>query len=439
MVKFFRDPIHDIIRVEEPHILKLIDSLAMQRLRHIRQLGLAWIVYPGAEHSRFCHSLGCYHLAKRVTHHLRSTIPGKLDDEQIKILLTAALLHDIGHGPFSHMFENLCNQDLGVSYKHESWTKRIVLEDKGVNSILKSVEIDDFPQKIVGVYSKTITPYYLCDIISSQLDVDRFDYLLRDTHMTGARYGNFDQEWILRTLTISKVKNIVEVEDEEGNQLGEIETVVIDGKRGLSTLEQHILGRHYMYKHVYFHKTIRAAEAMLRMILKRAAHLIIDGHDIIGNAAFQKLVKNESIPVDDFLTLNDFLILSWVHEWAYSAEDDILKRLSQDFISRRLFKCDILDVGGKEYADKRDKLKEILKDDITYFFVEDEPKDIAYKDYFYQIKKEKSPQEIWFLNREGKPEQLSGYEGLLSAGKNALNFNTVYWHMPEEVLKRLNN
>ena len=256
---------------------------------------------------------------------------------------------------------------------------------------MKSVEIDDFPQKIVGVYSKTITPYYLCDIISSQLDVDRFDYLLRDTHMTGARYGNFDQEWILRTLTISKVKNIVEVEDEEGNQLGEIETVVIDGKRGLSTLEQHILGRHYMYKHVYFHKTIRAAEAMLRMILKRAAHLIIDGHDIIGNAAFQKLVKNESIPVDDFLTLNDFLILSWVHEWAYSAEDDILKRLSQDFISRRLFKCDILDVGGKEYADKRDKLKEILKDDITYFFVEDEPKDIAYKDYFYQIKKEKAP------------------------------------------------
>ena len=114
MLKFFRDPIHDIIRVEEPHILKLIDTFAMQRLRYIRQLGLAWIVYPGAEHSRFCHSLGCYHLSKKVIHHIRSTMHGKIDDEQKMILLTAALLHDIGHGPFSHMFENFCKQDLEI-------------------------------------------------------------------------------------------------------------------------------------------------------------------------------------------------------------------------------------------------------------------------------------------------------------------------------------
>ena len=381
MLKFFRDPIHDIIRVEEPHILKLIDTFAMQRLRYIRQLGLAWIVYPGAEHSRFCHSLGCYHLSKKVIHHIRSTMHGKIDDEQKMILLTAALLHDIGHGPFSHMFENFCKQDLEIEYNHEYWTKRILFEDGEVNSILRSVSISDFPQKIADVYSKTITPYYLCDIISSQLDVDRFDYLLRDTHMTGAKYGEFDQEWIFRTLSIAKVKNDVEVSDEEGNQPLEIETIVVDGRRGISALEQYILGRHYMYRQVYFHKTIRAAEAMLRMILKRAAHLIIDGKNIVENKAFNKLVKKEPITVDEFLTLNDFVILSWVHDWANKAEDEILKNLSRDFISRKLFKCEELDLrdikSAKEYTNKWDRLKQILGDNINYYFVYDEPHDIS--------------------------------------------------------------
>lgn len=401
---------------------------------------MAWMVYPGAEHSRFCHSLGCYHLAKKITHHLKSTMPDKLDDEQVMILITAALLHDIGHGPFSHMFEYLCRQDLTIEFNHESWTKRILLEDTEVNSILKSVRIDDFPQKIADVYSKTITPYYLCDIMSSQLDVDRFDYLLRDTHMTGAKYGEFDQEWIFRTLSIAKVKNIVEASDEEGNQPSEIETIVIDGKRGLSALEQHILGRHYMYKQVYFHKTIRAAEAMLRMILKRAAHLITKKENMIGNTAFQKLVKKLPVTVDDFFTLNDFVILSWVQDWAHNAEDQILKNLSKNFINRNLFKCEVVEIkSGREYTERWDKLKEILGNDIEYYFVYDEPSDIAYKDFFYHIRHGKSPQEIWFINEQGTPKQLSSYEGLLTSAKDALSYDIVYWHMPQEILEKLNS
>lgn len=433
--KFFRDPVHDIIRVEEEHIIRLIDSDAMQRLRRIRQLGMAWMVYPGAEHSRFNHSLGTYHLAKRVIRHFNQLMGNIITEEEKVVLITAALIHDVGHGPFSHLFEVLCNSDLGIKYKHEDWTKKIILEDEEVNNILKEVT-GDLPLKLIELLTRTLQPYYLCDIISSQLDVDRFDYLLRDSMMTGANYGFFDQEWIMRTLFINKVRNIVEAVDEEGNPTPEIETIVVDGSKGLSTLEQYLLGRHYMYKHVYLHKTIRAAEAMLRMILKRAAHLIRAGNKTLGNEAFRKLVCEEDLAVEEFKQMNDFLILAWVQEWANSAEDTLLQDLCRNFLNRKLFKCYLTELEGKNYADERDLIKEILdKEEYEYLFVEDELKDVAYKDFFYYLEKQENPEEIWFLDGE-TPKPLSGYDGILTVGKDALRYNTVFWHMPADAMEK---
>ena len=436
-IKFFRDPIHDIIRIDNDFILKLIDTPAMQRLRKIRQLGLAWLVYPGAEHSRFCHSLGTYHLAKRVINHLNNTIRTDLIDKEQKTLIQiAALLHDVGHGPFSHVFENFCKNDLAISHNHEKWTKKIIREDKEIFSVLTEID-KNLPEKLIEVFDKTVFPNYLGDIISSQLDVDRFDYLLRDSYMTGAKYGSFDLEWIIRTLSIDKVKNIVEVEEENGIIPMEVETVVIDGSRGLSTLEQYIIGRHYMFKHVYFHKTIRAAEALLRMILKRAAFLIKNNEEDLGDSIFKKLINNEELTVKDYLTLNDFKIISWIEDWAVKSKDEYLKDLSSRFIHRRLFKCYLVKESSKGYANLRDRVKGFLKEKYEFYFVEDEPRDIAYKDYFYQQQKEENPQEIWYLDESGRTRQLTSYDGLVMKAKDALSYDTVFWHGPENLIKYL--
>ncbi len=431
-VKFIRDPIHDIIRIEDKYILDLIDTMALQRLRKIRQLGLGWLVYPGAEHSRFSHSLGTYFLAKKLINHFRRKIDWfDLDEFEEAIILSAALLHDVGHGPFSHLFETLCREELQIQMKHEQWTKNIIMQDESVNAILRDVN-SELPQKLIELFDKTISPHYYSDIISSQLDVDRFDYLMRDTYMTGAQYGRFDQEWIFRNLTIENVTENTGDGTEE-----DIKTIVIDGSKGLNTLEQHILGRHFMYKNVYFHKKIRAAEAMLRMILKRAIKLVLDGNNL-GNEIFQKLAKEKELTTAEYMTLNDFVILSWIEEWAYSSPDQILKNLSAKFIQRDLFSAFVpKSASKKEYADLREQAKEVLGDDYCYYFVEDEAQDIAFKDYFYYLEQKEDPQEIWYLDQDGSPCRLSGYNGLLIKAKDALEYNLEFWHMPKEAKEML--
>lgn len=433
----FRDPVHDIIKIEEDenYILRLINTRAMQRLRRIRCLGLAWLVYPGAEHSRFCHSLGTYHLAKRVIRQLeiQGTVFSK---EERVLLLTASLLHDIGHGPFSHLFETICKKELGINYNHEDWTKLIIAEDIEVNKILKDVD-SSCPQNLINLFSGIIIPHYLTAIVSSQLDVDRFDYLLRDTYMTGAQYGNFDHEWILKHLSIKEIPDKFTVGEDDGSPTPKISTIVIDGRKGLSAVEQHILARHYMYKHVYLHKTIRAAEAMVRLIIRRAAYLINKGEKI-GNRVFQKLVGGEILSVEEYMMLNDFILLAWIEEWATASSDKILLNLCDRFVKRDLFGVLLPPEGKKDYADERDQVKEILGADYEYSFIEDETTDVAFKDYFYCLQNNRDPEEIWYLDEEGNPNALSGYKGVIMAAKDSLTYGTTYWHLPKEVIKKLN-
>lgn len=154
--KFIRDPIHNIIRIEDHFILELLDTAAMQRLRRIRQLGLAWLVYPGAEHSRFTHSLGVYHLAGRAMDQLNRVSGGDLfDGGKREEVLAAALLHDVGHGPFSHIFENVAREMSGSNEaQHENWTLKIVRDDKDINKILTCVS-PEMPAHVLQILSKT--------------------------------------------------------------------------------------------------------------------------------------------------------------------------------------------------------------------------------------------------------------------------------------------
>lgn len=198
--KVFRDPVHDYIHIQDSIILKLIDTVEFQRLRRIRQLGTSSYTFHGAEHSRFNHSLGVYEITRRIINNFVRNYPsleagdGLWDDNERLVALCAALLHDIGHGPFSHTFEGIFDTD------HEIVTQKIIMSpDTEINHVLKLMG-DDFPEKVASVINKTYPNQQVVQLISSQIDADRMDYLIRDAYYAGVSYGAFDITRILRVI-----------------------------------------------------------------------------------------------------------------------------------------------------------------------------------------------------------------------------------------------
>ncbi len=222
--RIYRDPVHNIIRLsadtdEGRLMVRLIDSYEFQRLRRIKQLGLALYTYQGAEHSRFTHSLGALHLMTRVLDRLAEK--HNINEEDRAAARAAALLHDIGHGPFSHVMEKVLN------FHHEAWTVRAVLsEETEVGRVLRSFSAD-LPRRVAEIIEGRFQPAFLAQLVSSQLDVDRMDYLLRDSLMTGAKYGLYDLEWII---------NAIEV-DEQANR-------IYVSARGLYAVEEYLQARY---------------------------------------------------------------------------------------------------------------------------------------------------------------------------------------------------
>lgn len=196
--KVFKDPVHRYVHVRDQVIWDLVGTREFQRLRRIRQLGTTFLVFHGAEHSRFSHSLGVYEIVRRIVDDIFVGRPDWDESERL-LVLCAALLHDLGHGPFSHAFENVFELD------HEDYTRQILLGDTEVNAILKKVA-DDFPEKVSQVIEKTYPNKQVISLISSQIDADRMDYLQRDAYFTGVSYGHFDMERILRVMRPRKTK-----------------------------------------------------------------------------------------------------------------------------------------------------------------------------------------------------------------------------------------
>ena len=248
--RIYRDPVHNIIRLrtdtaEGELMMKLIDAAEFQRLRRIKQLGLGLFTYQGAEHSRFTHSLGAFHLMTRVLDRLGERYSIKPEDRIAA--RAAALLHDVGHGSFSHVMEKVLN------FHHEKWTVQVLLsEQTEIGQLLRS-HSSELPVKVASIIEGTFQPSALAQLVSSQLDVDRMDYLLRDSLMTGAKYGIYDLEWIINALAIDEAADRIYVE-----------------ARGLYAVEEYLQARYYMFRQVYFHRTLRSAEAVLRSIIRRA-------------------------------------------------------------------------------------------------------------------------------------------------------------------------
>jgi len=323
----FRDPIHGNISVTDPTVFALIQSPEFQRLRRIRQLGTSFISYPGAEHTRFAHSLGVYHLMNRVLKHLREH-GVEISDDEHAMTCCAALLHDIGHGPFSHLFEKL------TKVHHERWVQQVITSEESSIFQILAGRNPAWPSRIASFISGSWEGRpFLKELISSQLDVDRMDYLLRDSRMCGVTYGQFDLERLIQTITV--FDNHVALTD-----------------KGIHSAEEFLLARYFMYWNVYFHKATRAIEVVLEMMLQRAVDLVRGGAR--GSIAYippslEPILEQRPMTLRQYLALDETDVLYAIKRWTESS-DPVLADLSRRFIERRLFTG--LRLSGREQLDQ---------------------------------------------------------------------------------------
>jgi HD superfamily phosphohydrolase len=325
-----RDAVHGLISFEadeERVIPQLMDTPEVQRLRRIRQLGVASYAFPGAEHTRFAHAIGAGHVMKKFIARLRQ-IHGdlpfwqQLTSERAQEALAAAFLHDVGHGPLSHLFEHA----IAGSAHHEEWTERIVLDPQtGVNKVL--VEADpSLPERVAALVRGEHQLPYLSRAVSGTLDVDRCDYLLRDAHSTGVRYGVFDLDWLFRSLRFAP------------HESGKAPGLAIDGAKGLPAIEAFILGRLFMFQQVYLHKATRAAEWMIRTVLGHATSVIADGARLAGTPrAIELAAHGQPVGLSDYLELDDGVLSVAMRAWEDSKQT-ALADLARRVRVRELFK-----------------------------------------------------------------------------------------------------
>jgi uncharacterized protein len=353
-----RDPVHGLVEFEtrEERIVEdLIDTAEVQRLRRVRQLGVTSLSFPGAEHSRFAHAVGAAFVMKLLVSRLRA-IDGDLPQSQrltetrAREALAAALLHDIGHGPLSHLFEDVI---LGMP-PHETWTERLVLEPStGVHRVLAAID-GGLPARVVDLVHGRHELPYLARAVSGELDVDRCDYLLRDAHATGVRYGLYDLDWLLRSLRFTSV----------AKDASAAPALAIDGSKGLPAIEGFIVARLFMFQQVYLHKASRAAEWMIRMIVTRAVSALREGATLDAvPGAIASAARGQSITLGDYLELDDGVLWGAMHAWE-QAHDGPLADLARRIRARALFKT--IELFGEHATPKgRERALVVARDVAT--------------------------------------------------------------------------
>jgi HD superfamily phosphohydrolase len=322
-----RDPIHGLVAFESEEdaiVTRLLATGEVQRLRRVRQLGLTSFAFPGAEHTRFAHAIGAAHVMKLFLARLRQVdgdLPfwQRVTSERARDAIAAAFLHDLGHGPLSHLFE----EAVPGAPSHETWTERILLDP--ACEVHRVLVADDpyLPQRVAELVRGKHALPYLAKAVSGTFDVDRCDYLLRDAHHTGVRYGEFDLPWLLRSLRF-----------DDGAQPG----LAIDGTKGLAPIEAFLLARLFMFQQVYFHKSTRAAEWMIGVILRRALSLVRDGARLPSlPPALASIAAGDAPSLAHYLELDDQVLLVAIHAWE-GGGDPILADLCRRLRARALFK-----------------------------------------------------------------------------------------------------
>jgi HD superfamily phosphohydrolase len=354
--KVIRDAVHDLIRIEpgDDVLLHLINTPEFQRLRRVRQLGVSSMTYPGAEHSRFTHSLGVMNFAQRILgsllHRYRkdSAATDLLNTHQLTVK-AAALLHDVGHGPFSHMMERA----FSVVANHEDKTTELIRSpDSQIPAVLSRYSID--PQAVCDIIDKVSEYRLLVDIVSSQLDADRMDYILRDALATGVRYGAFDSEWLINSLCIGTEPR------ETGAANPKLWRLCLEERRGLYSAEQLIIARMHMSLQVYFHKATRAWEAHLLCLFNLAAQLAKGGKlpQATPDIVRRFFAGEGKLSHTDFLLFDEAILTHAFQVWSLSAapEHRRLAELASGFLTRqKCFLCQELKPLGFTKSTKLQK------------------------------------------------------------------------------------
>lgn len=376
-----RDPVHGLVAFEgdaERVVHALLSTREVQRLRRVRQLGLTSLVFPGAEHSRFAHAIGAAHVMSRLQERVRARQDGdglpaalRLDEASARDALAAALLHDLGHGPFSHLFEEV----LPHARAHEEWTVAVILDPAtDVHRALAALD-PGMPERVAALIQGTHPLRWLASSVSGVLDVDRCDYLLRDSHMTGVAYGIFDLDWLLRALAFAELPESA-LDDGEGvRPEGRGWVLAIEGRKGLPPIEGFFLARHFMYQQVYHHKATRAAEALVRAIFLRVAELVREGSPpAAAPRAMHAAVLGEPLSLGTYLELDDPMLMHCLAEWERD-RDPVLADLAHRLRSRELPKTVPLpDEAGSEpiWDEARRRAEEVvrargMRADLTVF------------------------------------------------------------------------
>ncbi|GAA0340082.1 HD domain-containing protein [Bacillus carboniphilus] len=384
--KVFKDPVHRYVHVKDRVIWDLIGTSEFQRLRRIKQLGTTYLTFHGAEHSRFNHSLGVYEIVRRIVDDVFDGRPEWNQEERL-LTLCAALLHDLGHGPFSHSFEKVFDLD------HEEFTQAIILGDTEVNKVLTRVD-KGFPKQVAEVIAKTSENKLVVSLISSQIDADRMDYLQRDAYFTGVSYGHFDMERILRVMRPR-------------------EDQVVIKQSGMHAVEDYIMSRYQMYWQVYFHPVTRSAEVILTKVLHRAKDLYEEGYQFkYAPHHFLSLFQHK-VALEDYLKLDEAVMLYYFQMWQ-EEEDPILKDLCRRFMDRNLFKYVEFD-PAKEYKKQYELMTLFSKAGIDpeYYLVVDSSSDLPYD--FYRPGEEEERLPIHLLMKNGELRELSRQSDIVDA------------------------
>lgn len=401
-LKIFNDPIYGFITIPNSLIFDLIAHKYFQRLRRISQMGMTYLVYPGAHHTRFHHAMGCMHLMQKAVNVLR--FKGvDISVEEENGLLVAILLHDIGHGPFSHAMEH--SIVTGVSHEAISLLFMERLNEEFNGSLTLAIQI------FKGEYHRN----FMCQLISSQLDMDRADYLKRDSFYTGVAEGNINAERLIAMLNVVNDELVVE-------------------QKGIYSVEKFLVARRLMYWQVYLHKTSVVAEQMLMRVLKRAKELTNRGVDLKASSALMYFLKNEinhsnftTETLNIFAHLDDYDIVSAMKEWQYH-EDFVLKNICAMIINRDLLKVKLKNKkhkieNGNKHKEKLMKRHNISAEEADYFVFTGQITNQA-----YQLKS----QNINILHKSGKIQDIVKASDQLNLKALSKPVTKYYICYPEE-------
>ncbi len=401
--KILNDPVHGFINIPSGLLFDIVEHKYFQRLRRITQLGLTNFVYPGANHTRFQHALGATYLMSVAIDVIR-TKGHEITETEAEAVLAAILLHDIGHGPFSHTLENSIVKNIS----HETISD-IIIEKL-------NIEFDNKLSTALKIFKNKYHKKFLHQLVSGQLDVDRLDYLKRDSFFTGVSEGVVGSDRIIKMLNVVDDKLVVEA-------------------KGIYSIEKFLIARRLMYWQVYLHKTVLSAEQLLVRILKRAKEISLNGKNIYAPDSLAYFLKHNitdnnftSESLNNFINLDDTDIISSIKVWTKS-NDKILSELSNRLINRRLLKIEIQNQDfNNDYVEKiKDKTKKLLNltdNQVNYFVFKNTITNNAYS---------ANDDRINILLKNGKLKDIAESSDMLNISVLSKTIKKHYLCYPKEI------